>query len=65
MLSLLLTMQHEFLFGELPAPSLFYRIGGDTTTKSLSGILIYLLVVKFTVVFQRTLLQATLAQNMK
>ena len=64
MLSLLLTMQHECLFGELPTPCSVYRIGRDTTTKSLSGILIYLLVLKITVVFQRTLLQATLPNTL-
>jgi len=37
--SLLLTTQHELQIGELP-PALFYRISWDTTTKSLSGILI-------------------------
>ena len=61
-------MNNSYL-GNCQPPALFYRIGCETTTKSWSGILIYMLVMKITVVFQRALLQATLppsqGQNLK
>ena len=58
-------MQYEFLFGELPTPCSVYRIGRDTKTKSLSGILIYSLVMKITEFVLQATLPNTLTQIMK